>query len=59
MQQVPLGPGPIMINSMMRPAMVHQFPIPEQQPQPQQTQPQQPINGNLILILLDKNSNHF
>lgn len=38
LQQVPLGPGPIMI----RPAMVHQFPIPDQ---PQQHQQQQPVNG--------------
>lgn len=29
--------------AMIRPTMVHQFPIPEQ---PQHTQPQQPMNGN-------------
>jgi len=43
-QQVPLGPGPIMI----RPAMVHQFPIPDQ---PQHNQPQQPVNGEIRIHL--------
>jgi len=42
-QQVSMGPGPIMI----RPAMVHQFPIPEQN----HNQPQQPMNGEIRIHL--------
>lgn len=50
-QHVPLGPGPIMI----RQAMVHQFPIPEQ-PQhiQQQQQQQQPINGNIHIVIVNE-----
>lgn len=35
--------------AMIRPTMVHQFPIPEQ---PQHTQPQQPMNGNFNFFQL-------